>query len=201
MKMSKTELKRCPFCDGVAITVDHKTRLGNVWYFVMCIECGNRTATFKSKKTAEKRWNRRNDEEIIIISRAEIDALNEYEEMIKKAKVIMPDVAEGKWIPVEERLPEPEVEVLILASRIRAGVKYPVITTAMYEDGTITTDESDWFWRDLGFVYDEEKDCCYIPEGWWEYKQYNPEDDGNHAVDDKVTHWMPLPEPPKGVLG
>ena len=107
----------------------------------------------------------------------------------------------GEWISVEDRLPEPEKEVLILT--IRRYMCYgevreiSTITTAMYEDGTMSTEDSFWNWYDIDFIYDEENDVQYIPEGWWEFRHYNPDDVYNNAVDDKVTHWMPLPEPPK----
>ncbi len=107
----------------------------------------------------------------------------------------------SEWISVEERLPEPEKEVLILAIRRYMYMgevrEVPTITTAMYEDGTMSTEDSEWNWHDIDFVYDEENDVQYIPEGWWEYRHYNPDDVYNNAVDDKVTHWMPLPEAPK----
>ena len=99
-----------------------------------------------------------------------------------------------KWIPVTERLPEPETEVLILA---RSGKRH-IITTGMYEDGSKNTEDSEWWWETDGFEYDEELDAYIIPEGWWEYKHYNGDDEYNHAIDNVVTHWMPLPEPPKG---
>lgn len=165
--MSKAQLKRCPFCDGTAILIQNPTIYGNVYHYVSCIECGNRTKLYKSPKTAEKKWNRRNDEEIIIISRAEIDALNEYEEMIKKAKVIMPDVAEGKWIPVEERLPDPKEYDWVL------------VNVMFNEDGT--------------FGVPHISECR---DGEW----YGT-DDLLKDLQLTVTHWMPLPEPPKGVLG
>ena len=98
-----------------------------------------------------------------------------------------------KWIPVTERLPKTETEVLILASHGKRNV----ITTGMYEDGRMNTEDSDWWWETEGFEYDEELDVHIIPEGWWEYKHYIDDDAHNYAIDGVVTHWMPLPEPPK----
>ena len=58
-----------------------------------------------------------------------------------------------KWISVEERLPEPLVDVLV-----------------HYEDGEV---------------------CVGV---WFElFSHFLGEDDDN-----RVTHWMPLPKPPKG---
>lgn len=99
-----------------------------------------------------------------------------------------------RWIPVSERLPEVETEVIILAIT-KTGRK--VITTAMYENGKMPNGNSIWKWYDIDFNYDEENDEYLIPEGWWEYRHYNPDDIYNNAVDDVVTHWMPLPDPPR----
>lgn len=33
-----------------------------------------------------------------------------------------------------------------------------------------------------------------IPEGWWEYRHYNPDDVYNCCLDDIVIGWMPLPK-------
>jgi hypothetical protein len=45
----------------------------------------------------------------------------------------------GQWIPVSEKLPDPETEVLITARRkYKSGRCVDTITTALYEDGNIS---------------------------------------------------------------
>lgn len=122
-----------------------------------------------------------------------VDAMGNNEYRYETGFIKGFEAAQPKWISVEERLPKPETQVLILAKR----GKYTVITNGMYEDGTLNTEDSDWHWYDNDFEYDEENDAYIIPAGWWEYKHYNGDDEYNHAIDDKVTHWMPLPEPLK----
>ncbi len=50
---------------------------------------------------------------------------------------------------------------------------------------------------DMALIYDESEDEYYVPEGWFERIE-NWDDYTDIAVGDYiVTHWMPLPEPPK----
>lgn len=99
-----------------------------------------------------------------------------------------------QWISVEDRLPEPETDVLIVCNRNG----YVFVTPAIYEDGKMLTQESAWNWSDIYEygLYSEEDDDYYIPEGWWENRQFNPDDVYNNPVDCTVTHWMPLPGAP-----
>lgn len=100
-----------------------------------------------------------------------------------------------QWIPVAERLPEPETDVLAVCNRNG----YIFVIPAIYEDGKMLTQDSAWNWNDIYCygLYDEEADDYYIPEGWWENRKFDPDDVYNNPGDCAVTHWMPLPEPPK----
>ena len=101
-----------------------------------------------------------------------------------------------RWIPATERMPEPETGVLAVCNRNG----YIFVIPAIYEDGKLLTQESAWNWSDIYCygLYDEEADDYYIPEGWWENRQFNPDDVYNNPVDCAVTHWMPLPDAPTG---
>ncbi len=100
-----------------------------------------------------------------------------------------------RWIPVTERLPKPETEVLAVCNRNG----YIFVVPAIYEDGKILTQDSMWHWNEIYEygLYNEETDDYFIPEGWWENRQFNQDDVYNNPVDCDVTHWMPLPEAPK----
>lgn len=106
---------------------------------------------------------------------------------------------EQRWIPVAEQMPPVETEVLITARRrYTNGTYMEIVTTAMYEDGTVLENDSCWNWIEIDGKWDEENECYIIPEGWWENRHYNPDDVYDNLVDDKVIAWMPLPEPYQG---
>lgn len=80
-----------------------------------------------------------------------------------------------KWIPVGERLPEPDTAVLVVGLN-------SYLTTAMY---VFVDDGPEW----SGYVWAQLTGA------------YNPNllDAGEYEVDDEYgyTHWQPLPTPPK----
>lgn len=105
------------------------------------------------------------------------------------------DVTSENWISVENRLPSVETEVLVVCDRNG----YRFVCPAIYEDGTVLTQDSIWSWYELNNygTYSEENDDYFIPKCWWENRQFTPDDVYNNPIDCPVTHWMPLPELPK----
>lgn len=105
------------------------------------------------------------------------------------------DVKKPEWISVEDGPSKNEQEVLIYCNR--DGFKF--VCPAIYEDGTMLTQNSRWNWNDLEEygTYSEENDDYFVAKGWWENRQFTPDDVYNCPVDCEVTHWMPLPKPPK----
>lgn len=116
---------------------------------------------------------------------------------VMDAPAAQPEMKRGEWISVEDRLPENEEDVIIAYARegLRGDV-YVCVGMAFHTDGKTTTEDSVYTWQTdyIDMDYDEDADAYIVPEGWWESVSFGEE---FSAVDDKVTHWMPLPEPPK----
>ena len=122
---------------------------------------------------------------------------SEWEELEQAVKAFPAAdvIPRPRWIPVTERLPEPETEVMITCNRNG----YRFIVTAIHEDGKQLSENSCWVWDDIWEYgrYDEEHDDYIIPEGWWESRCFAPDDDYGYPVDCEVTHWMPMPKLPE----
>ena len=105
----------------------------------------------------------------------------------------------SEWIDVKDRLPDSQQKVVVSAIS-KWNNKRLTLLAAHIEDNEITTDAWGWYEYEGETIYDEENDCFWIPECWYECNIM--EDNENYIIDDEynVTHWMPLPEPPKGVV-
>ena len=95
------------------------------------------------------------------------------------------------WRDPDKDPPKVETEVLVL---VDCGEGY-CITTAFYEDGTVSQYESVWQWEDVDDygIYDEEEDLYRLAKGWWEYRHFTPEDALECPIDKPVVGWMPMP--------
>lgn len=101
----------------------------------------------------------------------------------------------SSWVSVKDALPVSETEVLAVCNRNG----YVFVVPAIYEAGEVLRGESSWNWNDIEEygVYNEMLDDWYVPTGWWENRQFTPDDVYNNPIDCKVTHWMPLPDAPE----
>lgn len=120
------------------------------------------------------------------------EAAEDEIEDLKKLPVIDPERMIPAWRDPDKDPPKVETEVLILYRNEIDGYE---ITTAHYEDGNVFLQDSVWYWEDLPDwgTYDEERYDYKIPEGWWEYRHFNPDDVYNNQIDRPVVGWMPLP--------
>lgn len=112
--------------------------------------------------------------------------------LIETAPVIDLKNLQPVWRDPETDPPKVEEDVLILFETACGGYG---ITTANYEDGTVLSQKSAFYWEDIfeWGTYDEESDDYFIPKGWWEYRYFNQDDIYDNRVDAHVVGWMPLP--------
>lgn len=79
-----------------------------------------------------------------------------------------------KWIPVSERLPENDGKYLVL--KALGEHRWHDVFRFAKDGRKVNKYDFDSNWQNVWFIYDSE----------WGY-----------ITTDNVTHWMPLPEPPK----
>ena len=161
-------MKPCPFCNEQPQiqTVDEEYHQ---------VYCHKHTATIYLESFRE--WNKRPIEDRL-------------EAEIERLKVL------NRWIPVTERLPESGQSVFVTCLT-EEGRKYTGLAQYFGEKEKAVLEEDfidDSCWGEAGTEYDEENDCFWVKEGWFEFSL-----DGERAyrLSDPVIFYMALPELPK----
>ena len=123
-------------------------------------------------------------------------------QLILRQNELLREREKHRWIPVEERLPEPEKRVLIMTNyRGWNGKPYCDIMCGFYEDGNVWCEDSKANWdyemkREEN--YDESREDYRVPEGWFEELLNHIEDYNCVLIGEPVTHWMPMPKGAEG---
>lgn len=97
----------------------------------------------------------------------------------------------SEWISVDKKMPKPLQNVLVLVNANSTKNQNQMVANFVPK----FTEE--YQGDDDCYDYDEERSCGYVKEGWYVNTAYTSDDYGAYYLDEKVTHWMPLPEPPK----
>ena len=99
----------------------------------------------------------------------------------------------NEWVSVEEGLPDAEKEVRLFCITPN-GYKYQC--QGFYVPPGMHRDDSDYSWDwECCDQYDEDSDDYFVNPGWYE-SSHNWDEYSAFGIADKVTYWMPLPEPP-----
>ena len=117
------------------------------------------------------------------------------EERTEAKRIAMSVLMRDRWIPCAERLPESGEHVLAccFVKWLGGGGKSYVCDAYYAKPLTLTVNSWD---DDIACEYDEETDEYYLLEGWYEVIK-NWDDYDSISIGDFVTHWKPLPDPPK----
>jgi hypothetical protein len=101
------------------------------------------------------------------------------------------------WISVKDRMPETGEKVIALLQSKTFRSHWTTTILAHIGEHEKTTDDYDWRDCECDTEYDEKNDCYWIAECWYEVNVVD--DNPNWIIDSDydVTHWMPLPMPPK----
>ena len=97
-----------------------------------------------------------------------------------------------EWVSVDDKLPDSGVHVLLCCEmhRYGGGIAGKYVCDGYYAEANKII--AGGFPDECNCEYSEEDDEYYLCEGWYEVIK-NWDDYNSVAVEDFVTHWMPLP--------
>ena len=100
----------------------------------------------------------------------------------------------SEWISIKDRMPKAEQEVRLYCKTVS---DFGYQCQGFYVPPGTYREESQFNWDwEMCNRYDEEKDDFIVTAGWYE-QIHNWDEYAACGISDTVTHWAPLPEPPK----
>jgi Lar family restriction alleviation protein len=109
------ELKPCPFCGSDDVEIALTRVWWHLWYFCECQDCGAEGHSTIYKGSAIANWNMRSGQYEL---RARAEAAEARVAQLER------ELAKRRWIPVEERLPDPFICVMATNGRVVTEAKY-----------------------------------------------------------------------------
>lgn len=138
--MKEIKLKPCPFCGGEAVLITESVKEYNSYVpgaNVKCRACGCNTGAyidFTAPRSAINAWNRRAEENLLIIPEMSDDDIQKAIDFIKNSRpqIIADDKSEA-WISVEDRLPdEPGLYLIVCEGKVKAAYRQANLIFGVY---------------------------------------------------------------------
>ncbi len=167
----KTELKPCPFCGKRPRLFEIFSNPSRTKSSGWCIEC--KCGISITGRTVEDDWTKA------------------YVLKMWNTRT-QPPATDVGWISAEgNEKPKKHTRVFVLLKNLIRGVAVYIPYKSVLSDDFLSEECEpgceDW--------YDEKKDVYWVNEGWWE-DHISGVSDAVYRIAD-VTHWRPLPNPPK----
>lgn len=93
-----------------------------------------------------------------------------------------------EWISVDDRMPEPLRNVIVLIDANPAKNQNQMVAHFIPKFTEEYHGDDDWY------DYDEDRGCGYVKEGWYANTAYIGDEYSSYFIEEKVTHWKPLKE-------
>ncbi|EXT32998.1 DUF551 domain-containing protein, partial [Acinetobacter sp. 25977_8] len=125
-----------------------------------------------------------NEDELRVIcnhAACEIDRLRAEQEKVKAQAV-------PEWISVDDRMPEPLRNVIVLIDANPAKNQNQMVAHFIPKFTEEYHGDDDWY------DYGEDRGCGYVKEGWYANTAYIGDEYSSYFIEEKVTHWKPLKE-------
>ena len=112
-------------------------------------------------------------------------------------EIIRLQETEQKWIPVGEADLQTWQKYIVVCKSKHNGLKTYTVLAQYFPPKTVLEEDfidDQFYGEDSITEYDEENDCYWVKEGWFEYTY---EGEMGYRLSDEVVMVMPFPQPPK----